>query len=559
MLKSGRYSLFNKVVLLFFTVKYLRFSQIYYRIYKYIKRIEVASSQQPISSRSWLKSWDGECFRELSTRDGVTFRFLNETHSLADDWNSPKPSKLWLYNLHYQDDLNAIEADDSRELCVSLVERWIDNNPAMKGNGWEPYCLSLRVVNWVKWLSRQSSPNIQARWLESLSMQASALEKQIEYDILANHLFANAKALVFVGAYVGGPEGERWLSKGLNLLDKELAEQFLDDGGHFELSPMYHSIMIWDVCELIKLALCSDIPQLQTRVCDWSKVVSKGLEWFDGMVHFDGDVSFFNDSAFDIAPQLADIQQYAAKLGIKEYQTALSNYGFTVRNFSETGYLIIDWPREHRLISDIGFVGADYQPGHAHADVLSFELSVFGQRLFVNSGTSVYGTGPERHRQRSTCAHNTVEVNGENSSEVWAGFRVARRARPTLFDITNKADEIIIRAGHDGYQHLPGGIFHQRSWCAEGSGLRIEDTIEGECSSAIARFHLHPLVNASVNNDGAVEVTLPLGQQLKVCCAGGQVRLRKSTWHPRFGQSIPNICIEVDIVEGQLRTDVCWG
>ena len=77
---------------------------------------------------------------------------------------------------------------------------------------------------------------------------------------------------------------------------------------------------------------------------------------------------------------------------------------------------------------DVAPVGPDYLPGHAHADTLSFELSLFGQRVLVNSGTSQYEAGPERSRQRGTAAHNTVIVDGHDSSEVWAGFRVARRA-----------------------------------------------------------------------------------------------------------------------------------
>ena len=63
-------------------------------------------------------------------------------------------------------------------------------------------------------------------------------------------------------------------------------------------------------------------------------------------------------------------------------------------------------------IGDIGNVGPDYIPGHAHADTLSFEMSVFDMRFIVNSGTSVYGLGAERLRQRGTAAHSTVVIDG---------------------------------------------------------------------------------------------------------------------------------------------------
>src|SRR6185436_7069489 len=78
------------------------------------------------------------------------------------------------------------------------------------------------------------------------------------------------------------------------------------------------------------------------------------------------------------------------------------------------------------VIFDAAPVGPDYLPGHAHADTLSFELSWGDRRVITNSGTSTYSVGPRRAWERSTAAHNTVEIDDENSSEVWGGFRVAR-------------------------------------------------------------------------------------------------------------------------------------
>ena len=69
-------------------------------------------------------------------------------------------------------------------------------------------------------------------------------------------------------------------------------------------------------------------------------------------------------------------------------------------------------------------MGPDYIPGHAHADTLSFELSIGAQRVFVNSGTSEYGLSPKRLNQRKTAAHNTVEVDGKDSSQVWSGLEL---------------------------------------------------------------------------------------------------------------------------------------
>ena len=119
--------------------------------------------------------------------------------------------------------------------------------------------------------------------------------------------------------------------------------------------------------------------------------------------------------------------------------------------------------RDMVALLDVGEVGPDYLPGHAHADTLSFEMSVFGQRVVVNSGTSCYGLGAERSRQRGTSAHSTVEVNGMDSSEVWGGFRVGRRARPFDVVVEETGRGVEVACSHDGYRRLPGQPVHRRA------------------------------------------------------------------------------------------------
>ena len=138
----------------------------------------------------------------------------------------------------------------------------------------------------------------------------------------------------------------------------------------------------------------------------------------------------------------------------------------------------------------------DYLPGHAHADTLTFELSVHGQRLLVNSGTSCYGTGAERLRQRGTAAHNTVVLNDEDSSEVWGGFRVARRARPLAPTVALGTTHQAAHCAHDGYKRLPGKPHPERRWDLTEHGLRITDHIKGPFTTAQARYHFHYQMNA---------------------------------------------------------------
>ena len=61
------------------------------------------------------------------------------------------------------------------------------------------------------------------------------------------------KALIFAGLFFEGPDADRWVGLGLKILSKELNEQILEDGGHFELSPMYHSIILEDLLDIINI------------------------------------------------------------------------------------------------------------------------------------------------------------------------------------------------------------------------------------------------------------------------------------------------------------------
>ncbi len=188
------------------------------------------------------------------------FRFLNEEHDLLSqsDWNHPVRAKLWLYNLHYFDDLNAAGACERLNWHRSLIMRWIVENPPGTGNGWEPYPLSLRIVNWIKWvLAGNALPQAA---LESLAIQSRFLAKRIEFHLLGNHLLANAKALVFAGFFFEGKEADAWGVKGLRILNRELPEQILKDGGHYERTPMYHSIILEDLLDLVNLFGCYSKP-----------------------------------------------------------------------------------------------------------------------------------------------------------------------------------------------------------------------------------------------------------------------------------------------------------
>jgi len=538
----------------FHTIRYLKFKQIYRRIWFHLIKPSIDRSSAP-SLRILKNQFCSPVKKKKSLLNNDTFNFLGKSGSLSKiGWNGDNQtlSKLWLYNLHYFDDLNALGASQRKEWHNQLVVRWINENNVGKGVGWEPYPTSLRIVNWIKW--HLSESKLSDTCVQSLALQARWLYKRIEWHILGNHLFSNAKALVFAGIFFSGEEAKKWQKKGLKIINDELNEQILADGGNFERSPMYHAIFLEDLLDLINIARVYPNAISEMQVSKWIKVTKSMLKWLETMVHPDGDIAFFNDAAIGIAPNLNELIMYAKRLGINYYSFKFDR----VVHLSSSGYIRLT-SNEAVALLDVAPIGPDYLPGHAHADTLSFELSLFGQRLLVNSGTSEYGVGSVRQYERGTRAHNTVMINEENSSEAWKGFRVARRAHPFDLNIQEFENFISVSCSHDGYKRLTGKPVHRRTWQFYESSLVIKDKIEGSFKNAFAYFHLHPLIYVLKNQIGTWNLKLPNGQQIILEVKTGKAQLEKNYYSPEFGKKIQARCLKValDKKEG-LRIQISW-
>lgn len=547
----------NRVTIYFHTLRYLRPVQIYSRVWFNFYHPK-PQLQPPPSLRNISAEWALPARKQSGFISLTKFHFLNEFHELNFplDWNNPKIEKLWLYNLHYFDALNAQDSEKQGDWHRSLMARWVKDNPPGYGNGWEPYPSSLRIVNWIKW--GLAGNYLEKTWVESLAIQVRYLGKRLEWHLLGNHLFANMKALVFAGVFFEGKEADGWLAKGLKVIDREIDEQILADGGHFERSPMYHSIIFEDLMDLLNLFATypHSLPVCWRSFPGRVQVAAvKMRDWLSRMIHPDEEIALFNDAAFGIAPSPTELQAYAVRLGLEDghlHQKAVAQH------MAESGYVRCERGGAV-LIVDVGEIGPDYLPGHAHADTLGFEMSLYGLRVFVDSGTSCYGSSEERLRQRSTRAHNTVEIDGQDSSEVWGGFRVARRARPKSIRITEEDDLIRICGAHDGYRRLPGRPLHCREWCLIADTLMITDMIEGGFNRAVARYHVHPDVTIEVNGDGREgHFSLPNGYQVVWRINGGKAGVTASTYHPQFGVSIQNQCLEVEIERARVEFTITW-
>ncbi len=460
------------VLRLFQTIYYLKRKQIKYRIY-YIFRNKwrkLYHYKYPLTLQSHAEVIHlGTTIVSNAIYKNNTFIFLNCKYKvdINIDWDYAKHGKLWTYNLTYFDYLQQEEMTEDEG--VSFIYDFMDQIEKVR-DGMMPFPISLRGMNWIKFLSQHQIEDQKID--DSLYAQYHKLMDNIEYHILGNHLLENGFSLLF-GAYYF--QDEKFYDKAKKILTEELEEQVLKDGAHFELSPMYHQIMLFRVLDCINLLQNNDWKEQELLALLTHKAEIM-LGWLHTMTYASGDIPLLNDSTNNIAPTTDDLNKYALRLGIQKRLLALNDCGYRkVKN------------ERYELVMDVGNIGPDYIPGHAHSDTFNFELYVDGQPFIVDTGLSTYETNARRTLERSTASHNTVEVGGVDQSEVWGGFRVAKRAKIIYLDENNNE----IKATHDGYKRI--GVLHTRKFMTFDETIVIEDSIE--CSGkhqGIAYIHFYP-------------------------------------------------------------------
>lgn len=473
------------------------------------------------------------CARERQWLDRQTFRAHGET-------DPARGTRLWHYVRHYHDDLGY-----SRDVALEagVAGDWIAANPVGRGPGWEPYPLSRRVVNWVRWEVRNPGASSPAM-IASLAAQSRALARQIEHDLQANHLWANAKALLVAGAFFGGREGEAWRRRGEQLFRRECGRQILADGGHIERSPMYHALCLEDLLDLIELA--RHWPEaLEGCVAEWRAAASSMLGWLHAMTHTDGAPAGFGDTAPGSTPRVEHLGRYAARLGLVVPRVA--GPGLTVLDPSR--YVRLE-AGELTLWFDRGAAAPNYQPGHSHAAILAFELDWDGERVFAHPGISTYEPGLARSYERSTGAHNTLRLDGRDQSELWGAFRLGRRAAAGESREGQNAAALWAEGAHDGYQP----VRHRRRVVLdrEGSSLTVTDWLElpegherpehSAWHSVELFFHLAPGWRARRAGDSELELQRADGsggRRIRFAFPDGLAAWIESSWsHPDFGARV---------------------
>ncbi len=459
--------------LLFRTVRHLRPRQIVFQVLYRLHKPRYKAYRFPLAAyENRASGFKTEPIPRYDCCAGNRFTFLNLEREFAG-WNFADNGMLWAYNQNYFDWLNQ-EGFPQEEGC-----RWIDRFIAeMPGNrvGLDPYPTALRIVNWVKFFCKWPQAATRER-LDSLYSQLRLLERRLEWHLMGNHLLEDAFALYIGAAYCGDA---RLLKRATKLVLGQLKEQILQDGAHYEQSVMYHCILLDRLLDCINLDERVSVNGARLR-----PYAQRMVGWLKSIVYEDGTMPMMNDAALCIAPPPNGIIAYAERLGIGSEATPLG----------ESGYRRMRNSRIEATV-DVGNITATYQPGHTHADTFSYELRIDGQPFVVDTGISTYNKTERRQYERSTAAHNTVSVNGKNSSEVWDGFRVGARA-----EVKVSEDELDhIKARLSGFAT---GTRHERTFGLSDTGFSVTDSVVAK-SDAVSYIHLAPGVEVLTADGGTI-------------------------------------------------------
>jgi uncharacterized heparinase superfamily protein len=473
------------------------------------------------------------------------FKFLNREVVYRDEpnWHDPDVPQLWRFHLHYFNyvrELAIRAAAGEREAAYAtfraLVDSWLRRNRYLLGDGWQAYTASVRVVNWCHALQSfavelKKDPDFHQRLVGSLYGQVRFVAENLETDVRGNHLLKNLRAIIWGGVVFEGQEPNRWLDHALRMLEVEIGEQVLGDGGHFERAPGYHLLVLCDVVETIEFL------RRNRAVPLWlDNARERMFDFLDAILPPDGRLPLFKDTTLENDPHPLDLFTgsgiYSTLIFGEPAPLAVRKPARPPELLCASGYAVVRSPRHH-LVVDVGKPCPDYLPAHAHADMFSFELTIDGSPVVVDAGVYEYAAGKWRDHFRSTRVHNTVEVAGANQSEVWGSFRVARRAVPKNVTVRNLDGITIVQGEHDGYMRLFPPVMHRRTLASIDDSLWI--VIDELFGSGMTRAANYVHIMAEVH----------------IATAGGSPSTQKG-WHsPRFGELLESKVV-VLAMEGML-------
>ena len=426
-----------------------------------------------------------------------------------------------------------------------IIEDWINGNPICLGPNWHcPMDVALRAIS-ICWLFNafyeSNSWNDQIfydKLIVQLYLHAIFILKNLEWsDVNGNHLVTNLTGLIIISILLGNRgEAATWGENAWQILVDELPKQVPNDGVCREASIPYHRL----VSELFLLpALARDAAGLSVDPTIWTRLKEMG-NFVTTYTLPCGHVPVWGDAddgrALPLGTQALNDHRYLAetllfckkRLAKPLYDETLwwlgpgHNIKYNTRAasssiFTNAGVFIFRNSEDYIFI-DAGPVGMAGRGGHGHNDCLSFETTLRGVRLVIDTGSYVYTPDwKSRNQFRSTKAHNTplvdhCEINRFPRPD-WLWY-AEDNAKPTILDyaISEGSDWLI--ASHSGYNRLLSPVTPFRLFILDKKthSLLISDKFcsSGEHETRIP-FHLDANLKVKKLKIGVWELTSKTG------------------------------------------------
>jgi uncharacterized heparinase superfamily protein len=508
------------------------------------------------------------------TESGPVLSQLGSELSLTPpvDWlcqNRPGTRHLDRLALHYHEFLECLSVEEG----WNVLEDWIAANPPYRHgywlDAWNSYAVSIRCVCWLQWLERYRD-RLTSQQLEtvcrSLVEQLTFLRSNLETDICGNHLIKNIRCLLWASVSIDCPQSATWGALGRRLLRRELVRQILPDGMHYELSPAYHCQVLGDLLECASVLHGDEQVELLTSI-------EPMMDAMRLLTHPDGLISLFSDGGLHMVYSPSEIEEVRGNPLSADRCRLMENSRETVgdncstltqqpstSSLASSGYY--HWRSDRQwLLMDCGAVCEDTLPAHGHADMLSFEWDVDGERIIVDPGVYEYEAGVRRAQDRSVASHNTVQVGELDQAEMIGSFRIGRRSRANCESFHGHEGTLEWIASHDAFAMASVPIRHRRSIVADASHLSIVDQliaidavssrevskqdVERATKSSLvgtARFLFHDACQLEQQADGSILIVR--GMTRIVMVSDAPLRIVPAEWSPDFGVRIATRRVE---------------
>jgi hypothetical protein len=424
-------------------------------------------------------------------------------------------------------DLRALGSDAARLRARALVADWIAHPPS-DPIAHRPDVAGARITAWLghyDFFAATADDAFRQRLMARLVADSRTLAASLPAEELDARAMTAMKGLF--AAAVTLREHTGLMTRALRFLPQEIARQILPDGCHAERSPAAQLSALQDLTEIRALLQASQTPPPQAL----AGTIERMALALRLMRHGDGGLCLFNGSREETGALLDLVLTQAGRGG--RGPTALTDGGF---HRMQAGRSVI--------IVDCGAPAAPGLDRFAHAGTLSMELSVGRDRLIVNCGAFIAGPPAWRDASRSTAAHSTLVIGDHNSSEL---NPEGLGRRPVVVEAQRQeaAGAHWLDVSHDGWRRSFGAVHRRRLYMAEsGEDIRGEDLIEAiEPQSFTLRFHLHPDVQASVQQDGGtVLLRLRSGGFWRLRADGARLTLEETIYlggtEPRRSEQI---------------------